>query len=86
MPSISLDDFEVDPEVIKLIPEDVAIKHTIIPVNRAGATLIVTADCGTVALEPIARAQAAGLDVVVTDHHTVGPDPSPATHCTVSSV
>ena len=40
VPSISLDDFEVDPEVIKLIPEDVALKHTIIPVNRAGATLI----------------------------------------------
>ena len=41
VPSISLDDFEVDLEVIKLIPEDVALKHTIIPVNRAGATLIV---------------------------------------------
>ena len=41
VPSISLDDFEIDPEVIKLIPEDVAIKHTIIPVNRAGSTLIV---------------------------------------------
>ena len=41
VPSISLDDFEVDPEVIKLIPEDVAAKHTIIPVNRAGSTLIV---------------------------------------------
>ena len=41
VPSISLDDFEVDPEVIKLIPEDVATKHTIIPVNRAGSTLIV---------------------------------------------
>ncbi len=40
VPSISLDDFEVDLEVIKLIPEDVALKHTIIPVNRAGATLI----------------------------------------------
>ena len=41
VPSISLDDFEIDGEVIKLIPEDVATKHTIIPVNRAGSTLIV---------------------------------------------
>ncbi len=41
VPSISLDDFEIDPDVIKLIPEDVASKHTIIPVNRAGSTLIV---------------------------------------------
>ncbi|HSG08232.1 MAG TPA: single-stranded-DNA-specific exonuclease RecJ [Longimicrobiales bacterium] len=46
--------------------------------QEAGAKLIVTADCGTVAAEPIGRAMAAGLDVVVTDHHTVGPDPSPA--------
>jgi single-stranded-DNA-specific exonuclease len=46
--------------------------------RAAGATLIVTADCGTVAAEPIGRALAAGLDVVVTDHHTLGPDPSPA--------
>lgn len=38
----------------------------------AGAHLIVTADCGTVAHEPIARARAAGIDLVVTDHHTVG--------------
>ena len=41
VPSISLDDFAIDPEVIKLIPEDVAMKHTILPVNRAGSTLIV---------------------------------------------
>jgi type IV pilus assembly protein PilB len=41
VPTIELDDFEVDTEVIALIPEDVANKHTILPVNRAGSTLIV---------------------------------------------
>ncbi|HTO53526.1 MAG TPA: type IV-A pilus assembly ATPase PilB [Myxococcota bacterium] len=41
VPTIELDDFEVDSEVIALIPEDVANKHTILPVNRAGSTLIV---------------------------------------------
>ena len=30
-----------------------------------GASLIVTADCGTVALEPLARARERGVDVVV---------------------
>ncbi len=40
--------------------------------RRAGATLIVTVDCGTVAHQAIAEASAAGMDVVVTDHHTVG--------------
>ena len=45
VPSINLDEFEIDPEVVALIPEDVAMKHTIVPVNRAGSTLIVaTAD------------------------------------------
>ena len=41
VPTIELDDFEVDSEVIALIPEEVANKHTILPVNRAGSTLIV---------------------------------------------
>lgn len=40
--------------------------------QRAEATLIITVDCGTVAHEAVAEAGAAGIDVVVTDHHTVG--------------
>lgn len=47
--------------------------------SAAGASLIVTVDCGTVALEPIATARRTGIDVVVTDHHTVGDTPPPAT-------
>jgi type IV pilus assembly protein PilB len=41
LPSIQLNDFDIDPEVLKLIPKDIARKHMVIPVNRAGATLIV---------------------------------------------
>jgi type IV pilus assembly protein PilB len=45
VPSINLDEFEIDPAVIQLIPEEVATKHTVIPVNRAGSSLILaTAD------------------------------------------
>ncbi|MEM9175737.1 MAG: type IV-A pilus assembly ATPase PilB [Myxococcota bacterium] len=45
VPSINLDDFEIEPEVLALIPEDVANKHGVVPVNRAGSTLILaTAD------------------------------------------
>jgi type IV pilus assembly protein PilB len=45
VPSIDLDQFEIEAAVIQLIPEDVAVKHTVIPVNRAGSTLILaTAD------------------------------------------
>jgi single-stranded-DNA-specific exonuclease len=39
----------------------------------AGATLIVTGDCGIVAHAAVERARGAGIDVVVTDHHTPGP-------------
>ncbi len=35
-----------------------------------GAKLIVTVDCGISAVEPVAAAQAAGVDVIITDHHT----------------
>jgi single-stranded-DNA-specific exonuclease len=34
-----------------------------------GATLIVTVDCGTTSMEPLAEAQRLGVDVVVIDHH-----------------
>ncbi len=45
VPSINLDDFQIEPEVLALIPEDVANKHNVVPVNRAGSTLILaTAD------------------------------------------
>lgn len=40
--------------------------------RRERATLILTADCGTVAHETVREAGAAGIDVVVTDHHAVG--------------
>ena len=41
VPSINLAEFDVDPEVIKLIPKEVSEKHQVVPVNRAGSTLIV---------------------------------------------
>ncbi|MFZ5468501.1 MAG: type IV-A pilus assembly ATPase PilB [Myxococcota bacterium] len=41
VPAINLKDFDVDPEIIKLVPKDVAEKHLVIPVNRAGPSLIV---------------------------------------------
>jgi type IV pilus assembly protein PilB len=41
LPSINLNDFEIDPDVLKLVTKDVAMKHMVVPINRAGATLIV---------------------------------------------
>jgi len=41
VPSINLSDFEVDPDVIKLVPREIAEKHVVLPINRAGSSLIV---------------------------------------------
>ena len=41
VPSINLNDFEVEQDVINLVPKDVAEKHQVLPVNRSGANLIV---------------------------------------------
>ena len=40
IPSIDPVTTEVDPEVIKLIPEDVANKYQVIPISRTGSTLV----------------------------------------------
>jgi single-stranded-DNA-specific exonuclease len=41
------------------------VKHAI----EIGAHVVVTCDCGTSAIEPVAALNAAGMDVVVSDHH-----------------
>ncbi|MBW2452289.1 MAG: type IV-A pilus assembly ATPase PilB [Deltaproteobacteria bacterium] len=41
VPSINLNEFEIDEAVIKLVPAEVVQKYQLVPVNRAGATLIV---------------------------------------------
>ncbi|MBL8920934.1 MAG: type IV-A pilus assembly ATPase PilB [Myxococcaceae bacterium] len=41
VPAINLKEFDIDAEIIKLVPKDVAEKHLVIPVNRAGSSLIV---------------------------------------------
>jgi single-stranded-DNA-specific exonuclease len=39
-----------------------------------GATLLVTVDCGTTSMEPLAEARKLGMSVVVIDHHQCGDD------------
>src|SRR2546422_2639155 len=41
MPAVDLSRFEVDAKIIKLLPPDVAIKHTVLPLKREGRTLTV---------------------------------------------
>ena len=48
-----------------------------------GANVLVTVDCGIVALDPVRQAVEAGMDVIVSDHHTPGPV-LPSAHAVVN--
>ena len=41
IPPVDLDDFEIEEDVIELVPEHLARQHNIIPINRAGSSIIV---------------------------------------------
>jgi len=42
--------------------------------REAGATVVVTCDCGTSAVAPVRTLQSAGIDVIISDHHLPGGD------------
>jgi single-stranded-DNA-specific exonuclease len=46
--------------------------------QAAGASLIITCDCGITAVEAVRAARAAGIGVVITDHHLPGDELPPA--------
>ena len=46
--------------------------------QRVGAGVIVTCDCGITAVDAVAAARAAGMEVIVTDHHLPGDALPPA--------
>ena len=41
VPTVNLSDFEIEPAIIKIIQSEVIQKYQVIPINRAGSTLIV---------------------------------------------
>jgi single-stranded-DNA-specific exonuclease len=50
----------------------------LLKLRAEGATVVVTVDCGILAHAPLAAAAAAGLDVIVVDHHAAEPALPPA--------
>jgi len=46
----------------------------LLQLKAEGAAVVVTVDCGILAFEPLEAAAAAGLDVIVLDHHGAEPD------------
>jgi single-stranded-DNA-specific exonuclease len=47
-------------------------RETLARLARDDCALVLTVDCGITAVEEVAEARAAGLDVIVTDHHRPG--------------
>ena len=45
---------------------------------RDGHQLVITVDCGIRSVDEVAFANRLGLDVIVTDHHSIGPELPPA--------
>jgi type IV pilus assembly protein PilB len=41
VPSVNLNDYEIDNSVLDIIPADVAMKHEVIPINKSGKTITV---------------------------------------------
>jgi single-stranded-DNA-specific exonuclease len=52
--------------------------EALVRLGRDGSQLIVTVDCGAMAHEALGQAQAAGIDVIVVDHHKCAAELPPA--------
>jgi single-stranded-DNA-specific exonuclease len=52
--------------------------EALVRLAEAGSRLIVTVDCGAMAHEALGMAKAAGVDVIVVDHHKCAPELPPA--------
>ena len=73
VPSIDLNEFDIEPDIIKLIPKEVVLKHQVIPVNRTGSTLIVAmADPSNIfAIDDIKFLTGYNVEVVVASEQAI---------------
>ena len=54
-------------------------KQALAALRREGVRVVVTVDCGIRSIEEVAFGRSLGLDILVTDHHTVADELPPAT-------
>jgi len=73
VPTVNLADYEIDPVVIKVIPPEVVQKYQLVPVNRAGATLIVAVSdpSNLFALEDIKFMTGYNIEMVVASERDI---------------
>jgi single-stranded-DNA-specific exonuclease len=48
--------------------------QALLKLAHAGAKLIITVDCGIRSVEDVEDGKAVGLDIIITDHHSIGPE------------
>ncbi len=53
-------------------------RAALIRLAEAGVRLVITVDCGIRSVDEVAAGKAAGLDIIITDHHSVGDELPPA--------
>ncbi len=68
VPTINLNEYEIDPAVVRIIPPEVVQKYSLVPVNRAGSTLIVAVSdpSNLFAIEDIKFMTSYNVEMVVT--------------------
>jgi type IV pilus assembly protein PilB len=85
LPAINLDEYEIDPDVVRLVAREVCEKHRIIPVSRSGQSLIVAMSDPTnlnamddikfltnFSVEPVVASEAA-IQAAIDRYYNAGP-------------
>ncbi len=73
VPAINLDEFEIAPDVLKLVPRESAVKHGLIPINRSGSNLVVAmSDPSNIfAIDDLKFATGHNIEVVVASERAI---------------
>ncbi len=48
--------------------------EALLKLARRGVKLVITVDCGIRAVQEVEEGKACGLDIIITDHHSIGPE------------
>lgn len=73
VPAINLDEFEIAPDVLKLVPRESAVKHGLVPINRSGSNLVVAmSDPSNIfAIDDLKFATGHNIEVVVASERAI---------------
>ncbi|MEW6614251.1 MAG: type IV-A pilus assembly ATPase PilB [Thermodesulfobacteriota bacterium] len=73
VPPVTLSEFDIDPEIIKLIPASIVQKYQLIPINKIGSTLIVAmSDPSNIfAIDDIKFLTGLNIEVVVASENSI---------------